>query len=103
MNMTLSKAIYTGNSLKTRYMTYLIAIIVNASYIKQMCLYILLVTNIIMLFRTPAPLGVGGVFLCRAQPIRNKWMFFALKKIFLSDGTTAAPERAVCFADLYRR
>jgi hypothetical protein len=42
----------------------------------------MLVINIIMSFRTPTPVGVGGVFLCRALSIRNKCVLSCVKKIF---------------------
>ncbi len=65
MNMMLSKTIQLENS-KIIDMKYLKAIIVDVFHIKHMCFYIMLTINIIMSVRTPAPVGVGGVFLCRA-------------------------------------
>jgi hypothetical protein len=65
MNMMLSKTLKLENS-KVRDVKYLKAIIVDVFHIKHMCSLYLASSNIIMSFRTPAPVGVGGVFLCRA-------------------------------------
>ena len=53
------------------------AIIVGVFHLKHM---FMLPINIILSYRTPTPVGVGGVFLCRVFSIRNKCVLFALKK-----------------------
>jgi hypothetical protein len=81
MNMMLSKAIQSGNSLEIRYMTYLTAIIVAASYIKHMCFYILLATsnNVVS---NPCPAGGGGGFYVVYNLYVINECFFALKNFY---------------------